>query len=95
MKATRVSEWRFELDNEAVKAIRFVMGYNTDLRVSLRVDSVKGATQNIRSRIWDFINNNLGNILGIDFMMQKPDVTDEAWNKYESCLNDIANQVIK
>lgn len=92
MKATRVSTWRFELDNEAKKAIRFCMGYNTDLRVSL--SAIYGNCSVAESTIWHFIDDNLGNILGLDFMMSRPKATDPDWRHYERCLNDIAQQVM-
>lgn len=95
MKATRTSTWKFELDNEAVKAIRFVMGYNTNLRVSLGSStSLKESTQT-RSRIWDFIDANLAGITSIDFMLSRPNAQDPDWDKYERCLNDMAQQVMR
>lgn len=94
MKAVRVSTWKFELDNEAKKAIRFCMGFNTDLRVSLGSTKYPKSTSHTRLVIWNFLEANLENILGIDFGLSQLQPTDPDWDNYGRCLNDIADQIM-
>ena len=76
------------LDNEAKKAIRFVLGYNTDLRVSLSaVNPIAIET------IWRFLDDNRYSIFGSDFGFSKPDATSEKWDSYESLLTKAAHYI--
>lgn len=90
MKAYRTcdnGQLKITLDNEAVKAIRFVLGFNTDLRVSLKHVN--------RDAIWKFLDDNRFGIFGISAGLSKPDATSELWPTYEAILNDVVNQVVR
>ena len=86
MKATFKSNWKIELDNEAIKAIRFVRGFNTDLRVSLRGIN--------RSALSDWISDNEINLFGTQMLDKHPDPTSPDYDKYERMINDVVNQII-
>lgn len=86
MKATFKSNWKIELDNEAIKAIRFVRGFNTDLRVSLRGIN--------RSALSDWITENEINLFGTQMLDKHPDPTSPDYDKYERMINDVVNQII-
>ena len=75
------------LDNEAVKAIRFVRGLNTDLRVSLK--SIN------KESLWHWIDENAINLFGVDFEFSKPQATDEKFSAYEKCIDDVVRQIIR
>jgi hypothetical protein len=81
MKANFKREtWTAEFDNEAVKAIRFVLGFNTDLRVSL-------TTAN-RDSLYTWIKNNEIGIFGFD-IVPAPDPTSNEWDKYERMIKSV------
>lgn len=79
--------YKIELDNEAVKAIRFVKGFNPSLRVSL-----KGISE--ESLYW-WLDANRFELFGLEFGLSKPEATDEAYNKYERCLKDVVRQIVR
>ena len=80
--------YRIKLDNEAIRAIRFVKGYNPDLRVKIKL-----ATR--RSSFWDWIDENRFGLLGVNVGFMKPnDTTSENWDKYEKMIYDVVDQVI-
>lgn len=86
MKATvNAKEWEIALDNEAVKAIRFCYGVNTDLRVSL-----SGLP---KDPLWYWIDENFARLFG--FVISKPNPTSEDWNKYEKMINGVVQQIIR
>lgn len=87
MKATFKSNWKIELDSEAIKAIRFVRGFNTDLRVSLRGIN--------RSALSDWITENEINLFGTQMLNKHPDPTSPDYDKYERMINDVVNQIIR
>lgn len=78
--------WTAQLDNEAVKAIRFVLGFNTDLRVKL-------TTANKRS-LYSWIETNGIGIFGIDFVPTPNPATDE-YDKYERMIQNVVRQVVR
>lgn len=80
-------EMKITLDNEAVKAIRFVKGFDTNLRVSL-----KGINKDC---LWWWLADNGHEIFGIDFLDIKKNATDADWDRYERMLNDVVRQVIR
>ena len=86
MKVT-INEWDVRLDNEAIKAIRFCLGYNTDLRVSLGKDR--------NGIVWTFLHENCYRIFGIDFASKRPNVTSPDWYKYDRCLMNVAKQILR
>lgn len=90
MKVTKVKiddeKFRIVLDNEAIRAIRFVKGYNPDLRVKLN--------RACRSSFWDWIDENRYGLLGVDVGFMKPDATSDDWDKYEKMIYDVVDQVI-
>lgn len=86
MKATFKSNWKIELDNEAIKAIRFVRGFNTDLRVSLRGIN--------RQSLSDWITDNEINLFGDQMLDKHPAPTSPDYDKYERMINDVVNQII-
>ena len=78
--------WKITLDNEAVKAIRFCYGVNTDLRISLK---------NInREHLWCWIRENKYRLFGTSMADLLP-VTDENWSKYESMIDDVIAQIVR
>lgn len=79
-------KWTAELDNEAVKAIRFVLGFNTDLRVSL-------TTAN-RDSLYTWIKDNEIGIFGFD-IVPTPDPTSDEWDKYEKMIKNVVRQIVK
>ena len=80
-------KWKITLDNEAVKAIRFCLGFNTDLRRSLNgVD---------KDSIWYWVQNNKIGSFGHSMLDLSPDPTDDDWYKYEAMLNDVVRQIIR
>ncbi len=87
MKAEFINEWKIELDNEAVKAIRFVNGFNTDLRVSLSgIDKME---------LWRWITNNEISLFGTKILDRHPELTDPAYEKYERMIDDVVLQIIR
>jgi hypothetical protein len=78
--------WTANLDNEAVKAIRFVLGFNTDLRVRL-------TTANKES-LFSWIQDNEIGIFGFT-MPPRPDPTSDEWDKYERMIKNVVRQIVK
>lgn len=78
--------YRIKLDNEAIRAIRFVKGYNPDLRVKLKLAN--------RSSLWNFIDENRYGLLGVNVGFMKPDATSDNWSRYEKMIYDVVDQVI-
>ena len=86
MKAVLDSErYTITLDNEAIKAIRFVRGLNTDLRVKLTAS---------RRIMWEWLDENGVNLFGSDFIFIRKDPTDPEWKKYEYMLNNVVSQIM-
>lgn len=79
-------KWTADLDNEAIKAIRFVLGFNTDLRVSL-------TTAN-KNSLYSWIENNGIGIFGFDFVPM-PDPASDEWDKYNRMIKNIVRQIVK
>ena len=77
-------KWTAKLDNEAIKAIRFVNGFNTDLRVKLMTIN--------KSALFDWIQDNEVGIFGMD-ISPRPDSTDDAWDRYEGMLWRVVDQI--
>lgn len=73
------------IDNEAIKAIRFVMGFNTNLRVSLP-NADKDA-------IWRFLDEHRYGIFGSG--IEKPDPTSIEWETYETRLNEFVRKIVR
>ena len=80
-------EYNRELTKEEIKAIRIVMGFNSDLRIKL--DNVN------RTSIWHFIDDNRFGLLGVNFGMSRPEIVDfYKWKDYEDCIYRMVTQVI-
>lgn len=78
--------WKITLDNEAVKAIRFCYGVNTNLRISLK---------NInREHLWYWIRENKYRLFGSGMADLLP-IADENWSKYESMIDDVITQIVR
>ena len=78
--------WKITLDNEAVKAIRFCYGVNTNLRISLK---------NInREHLWYWIRENKYRLFGSGMADLLP-IADENWSKYESMIDDVIAQIVR
>ena len=88
MKATvDKKNFKITLDNEAIKAIRFVYGLPVDLRYKL--------DQANRNRLWDWIYINGVGIFGSDFIeFSTIQATDEKWHLLEVMINDVVRQVL-
>ena len=69
-------KWKADLDNEAIKAIRFVNGFNTDLRHNLNVN---------RSALFDWLQDNEIGLFGED-ITPRPDPTSDEWYYYEKMM---------
>ncbi len=78
--------WTARLDGDAIKAIRFVLGFNTDLRVKL-------TTAN-RESLFGWIQNNEIGIFGFD-IVPRPDPTTDEWDKYEKMIKNVVGQIVK
>lgn len=79
--------WTIKLDNEAIKAIRFCLGFTTDLRIKL--------TQANKSMLYDWIEQNKYGLFGIsDYNFLNVSFDDDNWHKYERMLWNVVNQVI-
>lgn len=88
MKATVDKEnWKIELDNDAIKAIRFVNGFNTDLRISLKGINEKS--------LWFYLSDNEIPLFGTCMMDLHPDPTSKDWDKYGKMLNDVVRQIVR
>lgn len=76
------------LGNKKVKAIRTVLGFNDDLRVSLKhID---------KNYIFDFIEKNRVTLLGLDStLINIPDVTSDEWDKWEREMWKLVNEVTR
>lgn len=74
------------LNKEQIKAIRCVLGFNTDLRKYL--NSVN------KDSIWYFIDHNRFGLLGVEFGLAKPHPTNKEWREYETCIDKMVSQVI-
>lgn len=80
-------EYNRELTKEEIKAIRIVMGFNSDLRIKL--NNVN------RISIWYFIEDNRFGLLGADFGISRPEITDfYKWKNYEDCIYRMVIQVV-
>lgn len=85
MKATfSKDKMEVTLSNEAVKAIRFVKGYNTDLRVSL-----KGIREDI---LFDWVDNNL---IGICSEAALSGCKSEDIHRYCKMIEHIVDQIVR
>lgn len=79
--------WTIELDNEAIKAIRFCLGYPTDLRIKLENAD--------RNHIDSWIEENKLGLFGLEnteILLTSYDSDD--WNKYERMIKNVVNQII-
>jgi len=79
-------EWNASLDSISIKAIRFMLGYKTDLRVRLNND--------VKDVIFNFIQSNEVEIFGPD-IAPRPSVLSDEWEKYESMIWCVVRQVIR
>ena len=86
MKAT-VKGFNIALDNEAVKAIRFVLGFNTDLRACLNGVNTE--------MLYNYLDDNRFQLFGADFGLSKPEATDEAYDDYERCIWNVVRQICR
>ncbi len=87
MKATVNKEkWTITLDNEAVKAIRFCYGLNTDLRVSIKVP---------RGPLFSWIEQNKCGLFGLVMLDMAPQPEDDDWPRYERMIYDVVQQVLR
>jgi hypothetical protein len=79
--------FKITLDNEAIKAIRFVYGLSLDLRCKL--------TAVDKHSLWSWLDDNGIRIFGMDFVKYSTiQPTDDDWNKYERMLNDVVRQIL-
>ena len=78
--------WKITLDNEAVKAIRFCYGVNTNLRKHLDIP---------RDDLWYWIDQNRFGLFGSVMSDLKPHPTSDDWDKYESMINDVVFQIVR
>ena len=79
-------KWTIELDNEAIKAIRFCNGFTTDLRVVL--------SKADKSALYDWIETNKLGLFGLDFIDLCVPADSDDWNKYERMIKNVVNQVV-
>ena len=87
MNAKVIKEkWTIELDNEAIKAIRFCNGFTTDLRIVL--------SKADKSALYDWIETNKLGLFGLDFMDICVTYESDDWNKYERMIKNVVNQVV-
>ena len=87
MKAILSKEtYTIKLDAEAIKAIRFVRGFTTDLRITLKHAN--------KESLWHWLDDNRLDLFGTDMMNIRPTATDENWDKYETMLNDVVRQIV-
>ena len=86
MKAI-MNKWNIEFDKEAIKAIRFVNGFNPDLRVKL-----KGG---VEDTFWYYLNDNFLQIFGISAMDIKLKAIDSEWRNWERMLNKAARKIVE
>ena len=75
------------LDNNMIKAIRLVNGYNSDLKIKLKRVN--------KDSLWDWIDENRFGIFGIDFGASKPSPESEEWDKYEAAIRSAVRQVVE
>ena len=75
--------WKITLDNEAVKAIRFCRGFNTDLRVSL--------TEINKDCLFWWLYNERYPLFGACNMMD----FDNSGADFEKIFNDVVSQIIR
>lgn len=86
MKITVDNEnWKITLDNEAVKAIRFCYGLNTDLRVSLNTIP--------KEPLESWLVENRLNIFGITLL--DFEWSTENTEKYEAMFADVVRQILR
>ena len=78
--------WKITLDNEAVKAVRFCRGFNTDLRVSLKYIN--------RDSLFWWIYNERYNLFGIDMLDFDRAVNDGKVN-FETVFDDVVRQIVR
>ena len=78
--------YKITLDKEAIKAIRFCIGANTDLRRKI-------TTWN-KNSLWYWLQANGTGLFGLSFCDLQPDPTSPEWYKYEKMLNDVVRQVL-
>lgn len=78
--------WTAKLDGDAIKAIRFVLGFNTDLRVRLKTAN--------KDSLYTWIKNNEIGIFGYD-IVPTPDPTSNEWDKYERMIKSVVRQITK
>ena len=87
MKAVVDKEnWKITLDNEAIKAIRFCYGVNTDLRVRLGIP---------KDRLWSWIYDNRYGLFGDVMAEMNPTYKDDDWDKFERMLNNVVKQITR
>lgn len=87
MKATvNAKNFTAELDNEAIKAIRFCTGFNTDLRVSLDAKN---------DSLWHFVDKFGVKIFGMNWLDVIRSAEDTEWDRYEKLVNNIVRQICR
>ncbi len=86
MKTTFDKEnWTLTFDTDACRAIRFVNGFNPDMRVKLPVEA--------KDCIWYWLDRNLIDI-STDAALAAPEAEDvENWKKYERMLNRASEMI--
>ena len=88
MKATVDKEkWTITLDNEAIKAIRFVNGFNTNLKTSL-----KGINE---ESLWWYLSKNEIALFGTCMIKMHPDPLSDEWDKYNRMINGVVRQIVR
>ena len=89
MKATLNKEtYTATLDKEAIKAIRFVLGFKTDLRVKLR-----GVN---KESIFEWIEENEHGIFGTDIIDLKwKKMPSPEYDKYIRMIDRVVHQIIE
>ena len=78
------NNWEIRLDNEAVKAIRFCRGFNTDLRVSLKYIN--------RDSLFWWLYNNRYELFGACDMM---DFDNDKNADFERTFNNVVSQIVR
>lgn len=78
--------YKTKLTKDQIKAIRVVLGLNSDLRVKCNVKP---------KFIWDFIDKYRYGLLGSEFgLATTQDPTSDEWDDYEKCINRMVRQVL-
>lgn len=82
-----VKNFKLTLDQDAIKAIRFINGLPIDLRVKLNHVN--------RDMLFTWLQNNALGIFGDDYIpYSQIKATDDDWQKYEIMMNDVISQIL-